>query len=74
MLQESKGSLIDDIELINALQTNKETQIDIENQIEQGAKQMKKTLDARNNYIPLARLASKLFFVINDFNLIDNMY
>jgi dynein heavy chain len=35
---------------------------------------MKKTLDARNNYVGLARIASKLFFVINAFALIDNMY
>jgi len=35
---------------------------------------MKKTLDMRNNYVGLARVASKLFFVINDFSLIDSMY
>lgn len=35
---------------------------------------MKKTLDMRNNYVGLADVAAKLFFVINDFALIDNMY
>lgn len=74
MLQDSKGSLIDDIELIKALQVAKETEQEVSQQIEAGAKQMKKTLDARNNYVGLARIAAKLFFVINDFSLIDNMY
>lgn len=35
---------------------------------------MKKTLDMRSNYIGLASIAAKLFFVINDFSKIDNMY
>jgi dynein heavy chain len=35
---------------------------------------MKKTFAARENYRFLARIASKLFFIINDFSLIDNMY
>jgi dynein heavy chain, axonemal len=35
---------------------------------------MKKTIQARKNYQPLAEMASKLFFVLNDFNLINNMY
>lgn len=35
---------------------------------------MKKTFAARENYRSLARLASKLFFIVNDFALIDHMY
>lgn len=35
---------------------------------------MKKTFAARENYRSLARIASKLFFVLNDFSLIDHMY
>lgn len=35
---------------------------------------MKKILTARENYKKLAKIASKLFFIINDFSLIDTMY
>lgn len=42
--------------------------------METSANQMRKTLAARNNYISLAKTASKLFFIINDFSLINNMY
>ncbi len=43
-------------------------------QMETSATQMRKTLAARSNYVSLARIASKLFFVVNDFQLINNMY
>lgn len=42
--------------------------------METSATQMRKTLAARQNYVSLARTASKLFFVVNDFSLINNMY
>jgi len=35
---------------------------------------MKKTFAARENYRSLARIASKIFFVLNEFSLIDHMY
>ncbi len=35
---------------------------------------MKKILAARENYKKLAKIASKLFFIINDFALIETMY
>lgn len=35
---------------------------------------MKKILAARENYRRLAKTASKLFFIINDFALIEPMY
>jgi len=42
--------------------------------METSSTQMRKTLAARSNYTSLARTASKLFFVVNDFQLINNMY
>jgi dynein heavy chain, axonemal len=42
--------------------------------METSVTQMKKTISARKNYEPLANIAAKLFFVINDFSLINNMY
>lgn len=35
---------------------------------------MTKTMNLRKNYVSLATTASKLFFVINEFGLINNMY
>lgn len=35
---------------------------------------MKKIYAARENYRKLAKIASKLFFIINDFALIEPMY
>ena len=35
---------------------------------------MKKTIAARENYKNLARVAAKLFFIVNDFSQLDNMY
>tara|TARA_B110000503_G_scaffold128786_1_gene200287 strand:+ start:162 stop:278 length:117 start_codon:yes stop_codon:yes gene_type:complete len=35
---------------------------------------MKKTMAARENYKNLARVAAKLFFIVNDFSQLDNMY
>ncbi|CAK87804.1 unnamed protein product (macronuclear) [Paramecium tetraurelia] len=74
MLQEIKGSLIDDENLIVTLDKSKETEEEVKKQIETSAVSMKKTFAARENYRSLARIASKLFFVLNDFSLIDHMY
>ena len=74
MLQETKGSLIDDENLIKALEKSKETEEEVKHQIETSLVQMRKTFAARENYRSLARIASKLFFIINDFSLIDHMY
>lgn len=74
MLQETKGSLIDDESLIKTLGNSKETEEEVKHQIESSSVQMRKSLSVRENYRPLAKIASKLFFIINDFSLIDHMY
>jgi hypothetical protein len=35
---------------------------------------MRKALAARENYRPLARVAAKIFFIVNAFSQLDNMY
>ena len=35
---------------------------------------MRKTLAARENYRPLAKIAAKIFFIVNAFSQLDNMY
>ena len=60
--------LVDDLDLIKALQSAKETEEEVRHQMETSTTQMRKTLAARNNYVSLARTAAKLFFVINEFS------
>ena len=43
-------------------------------QIESSATAMIKTQAARENYRSLAAIGSLLYFIINDFSLLDNMY
>jgi len=74
MLNETKGSLIEDDSLIKALQTSKEVEDDVRSQIESSATAMRKTLAARENYRKLAHTASKIFFIVNAFSLLEHMY
>jgi len=74
MLQETKGSLIDDDHLIKALQNSKEVEEDVRAQMESSVTAMRKTLAARENYRPLAKVAAKIFFIVNAFSQLDNMY
>ncbi len=74
ILSTTKTNLIDDENIIVYLQQSKETEEKVRQQIETSATQMKKIYAARENYKKLARIASKLFFIINDFALIEPMY
>ena len=73
-LSSAKTSLIDDENIIVNLQESKETEEKVRHDIESSVAQMKKINLARENYKKLAKVASKLFFIINDFALIDSMY
>jgi dynein heavy chain len=73
-LSSAKTNLIDDENIIVYLQESKETEEKVRHQIESSIAQMKKINLARENYKKLAKVASKLFFIINDFALIDSMY
>lgn len=70
ILATTKKNLIDDDEIILYLQESKETEEKVRHQIESSVAQMKKINLARENYRKLAKTASKLFFIINDFALI----
>lgn len=74
ILSSTKTNLIEDENIIVILQESKETQEKVRHQIQSSITQMKKILTARENYKKLAKIASKLFFIINDFSLIDTMY
>lgn len=73
-LSETKGELVDDEELIAALEASKDIEDEAKKAIDNAEAVMKKTFAARNNYRPLANLGSKLFFIINEFSSLDHMY
>ncbi|KAL3312842.1 Dynein heavy chain 2, axonemal [Cichlidogyrus casuarinus] len=74
LLNESKGSLLDDEELVNTLQTSKTTSFEVTEQL-QIAETTEKEIDtAREGYRPCAQRASILFFILNDLGKIEPMY
>ncbi|XP_074657783.1 dynein axonemal heavy chain 2-like [Tubulanus polymorphus] len=74
LLNEAQGSLLDDEDLVNTLQTSKTTSQDVSEQL-QTAEQTEAKIDtAREGYRSCAQRASILFFVLNDMGRIDPMY
>ncbi|CAN9505279.1 unnamed protein product [Ophioblennius macclurei] len=74
LLSESTGSLLDDVQLVNTLQTSKVTATEVAEQLESSEQTELKIDSAREGYRPCARRASILFFVLNDMSNIDPMY
>lgn len=65
---------MENVELIDKLQSSKETSDDVKQALEQAEITMKKINDTREMYRSCGRQASILFFVLNDLNKIDPMY
>ncbi|KAK2185461.1 hypothetical protein NP493_233g02018 [Ridgeia piscesae] len=74
LLNEAQGSLLDDVHLVNTLQTSKETSKDVGEQLQTAELTEAKIDTAREGYRPCAERASILFFVLNDIGGIDPMY
>lgn len=74
LLNVAGDTLLDDLDLLSALQSSKATSISIEESLVV-SEQTEKEIDlAREEYRPCAQRASILFFVLNDMSLIDPMY
>ncbi|KAL6445588.1 hypothetical protein ACFW04_000847 [Cataglyphis niger] len=74
LLSVAGESLLDDVDLLNALQTSKATSISIQESLTV-TEQTEKEIDlAREGYRPCSKRASILFFVLNDMSIIDPMY
>ncbi|XP_063786889.1 dynein axonemal heavy chain 2 [Pseudophryne corroboree] len=74
LLNEATGSLLDDVQLVNTLQTSKVTASEVSEQLE-SSEETEEMIDlAREAYRPCAQRASLLFFVLNDLGRIDPMY
>ncbi|XP_049338447.1 dynein axonemal heavy chain 2 [Astyanax mexicanus] len=74
LLNEATGSLLDDVQLVNTLQTSKITATEVSDQLETSEQTEIKIDTAREAYRPCAQRASILFFVLNDMGRIDPMY
>lgn len=74
MLSESKVNLLEDVALIDTLQSSKETSDNVKQALEQAEIMMRKINDTRELYRTCGRQASILFFVLNDLVKIDPMY
>ncbi|KAK1890151.1 Dynein heavy chain 2 axonemal, partial [Dissostichus eleginoides] len=74
LLNEATGSLLDDVQLVNTLQTSKVTSTEVSEQLE-SSEQTEIDIDsAREAYRSCAQRASILFFILNDMGRIDPMY
>ncbi|XP_074244239.1 dynein axonemal heavy chain 2 isoform X4 [Saimiri boliviensis] len=74
LLNEATGSLLDDVQLVNTLQTSKITAKEVTEQLETSETTEINIDLAREAYRPCAQRASVLFFVLNDMGCIDPMY
>uniref|UniRef100_A0A8C4S375 Dynein axonemal heavy chain 2 n=1 Tax=Erpetoichthys calabaricus TaxID=27687 RepID=A0A8C4S375_ERPCA len=74
LLNEATGSLLDDVQLVNTLQTSKVTATEVAEQLETSEQTEIKIDTAREAYRSCAQRASILFFVLNDMGRIDPMY
>ncbi|XP_023311334.1 dynein heavy chain 2, axonemal [Anoplophora glabripennis] len=74
LLNETRGSLLEDAELFNTLQTSKATSEAVKKSLEVSEKTEVQIDSAREGYRPCAKRAAILFFVLNDMGKIDPMY
>ncbi|XP_028810290.1 dynein heavy chain 2, axonemal isoform X2 [Denticeps clupeoides] len=74
LLNDASDSLLDDVQLVNTLQTSKVTATEVTKQLESSEQTEIKIDNAREAYRPCAQRASILFFVLNDMGHIDSMY
>lgn len=74
MLSVAGETLLDDLDLLNTLQTSKAKSISIQESLTV-AEQTEKEIDlAREGYQACSKRASILFFTLNDMSAIDPMY
>nr|VZI11206.1 unnamed protein product [Spirometra erinaceieuropaei] len=74
LLNETKGSLLEDVTLLSTLQTSKATSAEVSDFLAISEKTEVQIDAAREGYRPCAQRASILFFVLNDLGSVDPMY
>lgn len=74
LFKESDVLIVDDIDLIKALNESKSMSESISSSVEQAEKTAEEINFIRESYRPVARRGSILYFVISDMSLVDPMY
>lgn len=74
LLSESKGYILDDLELIQALETSKQTSIVVTRRLKESEITKQEVLDIRDHYYMIATRGALLYFVIADLARLDPMY
>jgi len=74
LLSESKGNILDDVELIDTLSESKATSIIIHDRVAQALETSAEITAIRNGYRIVAERGSILYFVIADLGNVDPMY
>eukprot|EP00911_Craspedida_sp_UC1_P000920 UC1_evm1s700 len=74
MLSESKGSPVDDVDLINALDLSKTKSTEINAKVAAAEETEKDIDEIRMKYVPVAVRSQILFFCVNDLSNVDPMY
>ncbi|VEL12571.1 unnamed protein product [Protopolystoma xenopodis] len=73
-LSAAEGNFLGDYALVENLETNKRTALEIEEKVEQAKVTEVKINETREFYRPAAARASLLYFILNDLNKISPMY
>lgn len=73
-LNESKTSLLEDVDLIAALQKSKETADEVKSGLEQSESAMKRIAETRETFRSCGKMAAILFFVLDSLKNINPMY
>ena len=74
LLTNSKGMILDDVDLIDSLKLSKETAAIVTEKLQIAEEKQGEINEAMAKYSCVAQRASNLYFVIADLALIDPMY
>uniref|UniRef100_K3WA67 Dynein heavy chain n=1 Tax=Globisporangium ultimum (strain ATCC 200006 / CBS 805.95 / DAOM BR144) TaxID=431595 RepID=K3WA67_GLOUD len=74
LLSDAKGNILDDLELIHALDTSKQTSIVVTKRLQESEMTKHEVLEIRNHYSAVAARGALLYFVLADLAALDPMY
>ena len=74
MLNNSKGNILDDVELISSLKESKKVSAEVKESLEESVVKSKEIEEARMVYKPVANRGAILFIIISELASIEAMY